>query len=404
MSDSSAIASVTAAVFHLLGSTGVSVTTLPPGEVTAGNNDQLNLFLYATEINPAFRNEPMPGSVPRGQSGPPPLALVLRYLLTAYGDNEDFSVHETLGKGMLILHDNPILTKSQLSGLIPDAGLASQIEKVRITPVALTLDDMSKLWTSFQAEYRLSVAYEVSVVLIESTKPPSAPLPVLRRGAADRGATVLAAAAPTLAGLRFPKQKPAANLGDTVTLLGENLAGQGVAVRLRHPLLEDFVELEPDAAITSGELDFTLPGPADDAEAGSKWPAGFYTLSLALHQPDTPVVESNALSMGLAPAIVSRNPASAPADTIPLTVECLPQIKDPQRVRLLVADRAFSPDSSTTPADPTAVTTLQFTVTDAQTRTEPYLLRLRVDGVDSMPVDFSGTLPEFDADQMVTVT
>ncbi|MDT8321045.1 MAG: DUF4255 domain-containing protein [Xanthomonadales bacterium] len=404
MSDASAIASVTAALFHLLGGTGVSVTTLPPRDVTAGNNDQLNLFLYGTEMNPAFRNGPMPGANPPGQSGPPPLALILRYLLTAYGDNEDFSVHETLGKGMLALHDNPILTQSQLSGLIPDAGLASQIEKIKITPVALTLDDMSKLWTSFQTEYRLSIAYEVSVVLIESTRPPSSPLPVLRRGEGDRGAAVMAAAAPTLAGLRFPNQKPAANLGDTVTLLGENLAAQGVSVRLRHPRLDHFVELEPEEPASGNELRFTIPGPSDDAAAGSKWPAGFYVLSVALDLPDTPLVESNALSLALSPEIVNRNPASAPAGTIPLTVECLPQIKNPQRVRLLFADREFSPDASTTPAGPTAPGNLQFTVTDAQARDEPYLLRLRVDGVDSVPVDFSGAVPEFDADQMVTVT
>lgn len=404
MSDSSAIASVTAALFHLLGNTGVPVTTLPPGDVGAGNNDRLNLFLYATDINPAFRNEPMPGSVPRGQSGPPPLALVLRYLLTAFGDNEDFSVHSTLGKGMLLLHDNPILTRSQLSGLVPDAGLAGQIEKVKITPVSLTLDDMSKLWTSFQTEYRLSVAYEVSVVLIESTKSPSSPLPVLKRGAADRGARVLAAAAPALAGLRFPDQKPAANLGDTVTLLGENLSAQGIVVRLRHPLLADFVELEPAGSATGGELSFAIPGPQDDAGAGSRWPAGFYALSLALQQPDTPVIESNTLSMALAPGIVDRSPASAPAGAIALTLQCLPQIRDGQRVRLLFANREFSLDSSTTPADPAAATSLQFTVTDAQARPAPYLLRLRVDGVDSVPVDFSGSLPEFDAQQMVTVT
>ena len=103
MSQSSAIASVTAALFHLLDNAGINVTTLSPNNVNAGSNEQINLFLYATEINPAFRNDPMPGAVPPGRPGPPPLALVLRYLITAYGDNSiDFSVHEILGKAMLV--------------------------------------------------------------------------------------------------------------------------------------------------------------------------------------------------------------------------------------------------------------------------------------------------------------
>ncbi|MBT8058719.1 MAG: DUF4255 domain-containing protein, partial [Gammaproteobacteria bacterium] len=259
MSNSSAIGSVTAALFHLLSKAGVSVTTLPPDEVSAGSTDQLNLYLYGTEVHAAFRNEPMRGTVPPGQPGVPPLALVLRYLLTSYGDNEDFSVHEAMGKGMLVFHDHPILNKSQIDGLVPDGQLTGQVEKIKITPIPMSLDDMSKLWTSFQTEYRLSAAYEVSVVLIESEKAAGAPLPVLRRGEEDQGATVLPSPAPQITGFRFPHSKPAANLGDTVTLLGEHLSGQGLAIRFEHPELEDPIELEPHEQVSAGELTFRIP-------------------------------------------------------------------------------------------------------------------------------------------------
>ena len=53
--------------------------------------------------------------------------------------------------------------------------------QIRITPEPLTVDEMSKLWSSFQKEYRMSTAYQASVVLIESDRRARAPLPVLTR-------------------------------------------------------------------------------------------------------------------------------------------------------------------------------------------------------------------------------
>ena len=50
---------------------------------------------------------------------------------------------------------------------------------IRITLQPLSIDDISKLWAGFQMQYRLSVAYEVAVVLIDSTRPTRAAPPVL---------------------------------------------------------------------------------------------------------------------------------------------------------------------------------------------------------------------------------
>jgi hypothetical protein len=41
---------------------------------------------------------------------------------------------------------------------------------VRVTLQPLSLEEMSRLWSTFQTQYRLSVAYEVSVVLIDSAR------------------------------------------------------------------------------------------------------------------------------------------------------------------------------------------------------------------------------------------
>lgn len=408
MSSPAALATVTATLRHLLdqATSGADVTTKPPAAARNGaSNNQLNLFLYGTHINTAFSNAPMPGQSTKGESGLPPLSLVLKYLLTAYGDNDDdIAGQQLLGQAMSVFHDHPLLGKADIEGILPDSKLQHQIERLRITPDALSLDDMSKLWTSFQAEYRLSTAYEVSVVLIESNRVSPAPLPVLKRGEQNRGAAVLASPSPTLTGIRFPHQKPSAELGDRLTLLGNRMAGAIVTLRLRHPLLDDPIHLQPEPDRSDTQMPVQLPGPSDDPQVGATWPAGFYTLSLVIERPDAPAWTTNALSFALSPRITGINPTQAPQGDVALTVTALPQIREQQHVALLFGDRAVAVDSLSTPADPTAPTTLTFTVENAEARSEPYVLRLRVDGVDSLPIDFSGETPRFADDQKVEIT
>ena len=126
-----------------------------------------------------------------GEIGYPPLPLNLYYLITAFGRDEDTAQpfgHEMLGKAMSVLHDIPVLSPDDIraatSGLMPDADLDRQIERVRLTLHPISLDDLSKLWTGLATQYRLSASYEVGVALIESTRATVAPLPVLTRGRA----------------------------------------------------------------------------------------------------------------------------------------------------------------------------------------------------------------------------
>lgn len=409
MSTPAALATVTATLHHLLQSVlpGVEVTTQSPSIARADTTlDQLNIFLYAVHYNPTFRNSPLPGEVKRGEKGFPPLPLVLKYLITAYGESgDDIAGQEVLGQAMSLLHDHPLLGRADIEGIFPDSDLQNQVEKVRITPDDLSLDDMSKLWTGFQsADYSLSAGFEVSVVLIESNRASRTPLPVLKRGEEDRGASVVASPAPSLTGLRFANQKPSAELGDQVILLGEQLTNVNTIVRLQHPFLDDTLDLSPEPSIDGIEMPLQLLSFIDDPELGSKWPAGFYTLSLVTQAPGMPTVVSNSLSLPISPSIELINPVNVPAGNIVLSIECLPQIRNDQDVRLLFSDRIILPDSITTPADPLARTSLIFTVENAVSKATPYVLRLRVDGSDSIPIDFSGDTPEFSDDQKVTVT
>ncbi len=409
MSTPAALATVTATLQNMLSNivSGASVTTQPPSVArNIGNVEQINIFLYGVYYNPAFRNEPMPGETRSGEHAYPPIPLILKYLITAYGANDDdISGQQLMGQAMSLFHDHPLLGPLDIEGIVPDSDLHNQIERLRITPDTLTLDDMSKLWTSFQsAEYRLSTGYEVSVVLIESDRDGRAPLPVLKRGEDDQGAEVVAGPSPVLSGLRFPDQKPGAELGDTVTILGENLSTDYTVVQFQHPMLDIPIDVQPEKGQSEGELLVQLPSLPDDAELGSKLPAGFYTLSLQVQKPDLPVWSSNTVSMPLSPTLESIAPPSVPAGDVALTLECLPQIREGQQVTLIFSDRSIEPDSISTPVDPTARSTLAFTVQNAIARTEPYVLRLRVDGVDSIPVDFTGDTPGFADNQKVTIT
>ena len=69
---------------------------------------------------------------------------------------------------------------------------------------------------------------------------------------------------------------------------------------------------------------------------------------------------------------------------------------------LLFGDAAVAPQSLTNPADTTQPTALVFLISGVTPG--KYTLRLRVDGADSIPVDFTTPTPTFDATQQVTVT
>ena len=429
MSDSLAIAAITTTLRDLLDRginanvSGATVTTRPLDRARNGvNGSQVNLFLYHTVPEVAWRNRDIPWRIKPGETGHPPLALSLYYMITAYyGETEDnvdtttdttrlLGSHRLLGKAMSVLHDHPLLDTEAINSVLPPEDLQrhpyDQVEKVRINPQPLSLDEMSKLWSGFQTEYRLSAAYEVSVVLIESARPQRTPLPVLRRGDEDRGVFTQAAISPSLHEVRPPERKPVAELGDTLDIFGDNLEGEGLTAQLRHNQLDDPIELAPLPGRTSSQLQVELPDATADPEVPSKIPAGIYTLSLVVERPPLPAWTTNALPFALAPQITLTAPLgnTAPQGNVTVELICTPQVRSGQQASLLFGDRQIpvKADDLDTPADPTAPTTLSFVVENANPG--EYVIRLRVDGVDSLPVDFTATPPQFMADQIVTVT
>jgi Pvc16 N-terminal domain len=65
---------------------------------------------------------------------------------------------------MRIFYDNSIIRDAQL----PES-LRPIVDQLAIVLVPLELEDLTRIWNALQTPYRLSVVYEVRIVLIEST-------------------------------------------------------------------------------------------------------------------------------------------------------------------------------------------------------------------------------------------
>ncbi|QGZ38232.1 uncharacterized protein DUF4255 [Pseudoduganella flava] len=393
----------------------LTVTTQPLDLVHQARKDttppQLNIFLYHTALNAGWRNTDLPDRSRPGERGIPPLALNLYYMITAYATNNnddkdgDESSHRVLCAAMSVLHDYPVLSRADIEAALDGNDLARQLERVRVTPQPLSVDEIYKLWTAYQAPYRISAAYEATVTLVDSRLTQQAAPPVLKRGKEDRGVFSMLGAAPRIDAVRIPGRQNAARLGEEVLLLGEHLSAAGAVVRFDGMRFPARIELPPVAGDTPGQLAVRLPasGPAPaDPDAYVRWAPGFYALSLVQTVPDGPALASNQVGFALAP-VITVAPLTVAAGPFTLTVTCAPQLRDGQQVRLIFGDRQAAPASFTQGADSSAPSTLTFDLDVADSGT--YLVRLRVDGVDSVAVVYTGTppVPGFDPQQQVTV-
>ena len=350
----------------------------------------VNLFLYRTEMNAAWRNMPLPSQVKPGESGAPPLALNLDYLITAYGEDErEEAAHYFLGQAMRVLHDHAVIPRAKFNEVLPKALVHRQIEQVTITPRPLTVEDLSRLWAMFQTQFRISAAYVVTVVLIDSrTATKSAP-PVLKRGPDDSGITALASAPPVLDSARAESGFAAVRLGESLVLTGERLDGGGLSALLRHPSFSAPEEL-PVVAVDATHVKVAIPNAAAD------WPAGLYSISLLVTRPGMAKWTTNEVAFGLAPQI-TRSPATHANDGSPfeVTLTVTPEVREAQHTIVLYGADQITPTSIT-------ATEIKF---DAPPVEGKHLVRLRVDGVDSIPIakDANGIL-QFQTHQILEVT
>ena len=391
MSNNAAIAAVTASLTNMIQAAVAADPTVSSGTVTARPPDrarqgapvnQINLFLYRTSIDAAWRNQDPPAIRP-GEIGQPPLPLVLSYLITAYGEDDDeILAHRLLGIAMGVLNDRPVLSRAQIASALPPPGsdLQNQVERVRITPDPRPQDEISRMWTTFNTGYRLSVSYDAAVVLIDSTRPVVAAPPVLTRGAQDTGPAAAGTLYPQLQMAVPPNQQPAAQPGDVLTLTGSYLSAIS-AVQITHPLAAQPLELTP-LTLTASQVTVQLPDPP-------QLPAGIVTVAATFgalmdEGTDDPpaTLTTNVVPVALAPRLVSDAPLTAElAQNGPttVTVNCSPEVQPQQTIALIVGSQLVSAAQLAEASSQLSFGLRGFTA-------GTYLLRVRIDQADSIPV------------------
>jgi Pvc16 N-terminal domain len=420
MSSAYAIAAVTAIIKRLLSEVlaetdlasalnNPTVTVQAPDQikldVAPTSAPQLNLFLYHVQPNAAWRNRDLPSFDGRGNRvATPSVALDLHYLVTAYAPS-DFQAETLLGHAALFFHDVPLLSQEQirdaftvfaggssLEKLLAKSRLADQLEQIRITPHAMNVEEMSKVWSALQSRYRPSIAYEATVVLMESDRPARAPLPVLRRDITVRPSLTLPF--PALTAAVTPKSQSAVRTGETLKLQGHGLAADMVNVRFE-AARGDGVHLLAPATATDSEVEVVI----------ANLPAGGYAVSVEATKNgvtrttnELPVAVAPAFGLAGAPQIIDSS-TNAVADGIVVTIATVtPPIEPEQQVSLIVGERQASMKSI---AAPTSTPEFFFT-----TATRPpdgrHFARIRVDGVDSLLV-LREPQPAFDETQQIDI-
>jgi hypothetical protein len=268
-------------------------------EPPAGNiqGSRLNLFLYEIHIDAFLRNE----SLDEGQ--PPPLWLVLRYLMTAFdssAESDSIDAHNILGAGMRALQSANFLQPT----IATTDPLRDNPNELKVTFDGVTVDLLSKLMQGPDMKYRCSAAFEVRPVLIAPSEPPSYSQLVgvnyVAGGAliGEKGIhiEVQPSLGPSLSTVAPAKFEVGAKLG----IAGTDLNLEGISIRMADielPMTSrspELVECTVPLALAAGNL----------LSAGSLPITAVQTLSTGR------TYSSNAITGGLLPHVASATPSA----------------------------------------------------------------------------------------------
>ena len=336
-----------------------SVTCIGPDRIDPAGGDQLNLYLYNQTRNPGWANLGLPSRDSVGERiGNPPLALDLHILITAYGA-ADFHAEILLGAAMQILHDTPGMgrdairaalkpapNKPNVPKALERAGLADQLEQLRITPLNLSTDELSRIWSAIQVPARPSAAYLISVLLQSTARSQRTPLPVLARNLyvvplrmprVDRVESVAGASMPILP-------------DGSVRVSGANFKAQTVQLWVNGLDLSAGLSTVDNETL---EFGFLLPDLPHPPALPSSLRAGVCTLQVAHGQwLGTPPVAHGAVQSNLgvfilnpqAGFVVLPGATSTVVDGVTyrfgsIEVTCAPPVGPGQRVRVLLNEK-----------------------------------------------------------------
>lgn len=402
----------------------VTVSMPPSEDEIQVAESRINLFLYRTTENGALKNQMIPGQGHPSEYGHPPLSLVLHYLLTAYGTTDDNGLvnetraHFLLGSAMRVLHDYPVIADglmtihNSLPSQILHPSLRGEFEHIKICLDPISLEDLSKVWTALTRPYRLSAAYTVSVVQIESRRLKTLAAPVL-----TRRIHLAVSKRPQIANVYRTPVLPGEPIGDIrahvlqeLTIEGENFRAAQTWVKLGG--LEPIgVQPASDREIRIVIPDDTYPADADhplprQIPAADRLRPGPQAVEVQILRP-TEVVEggldrgvvvlddrrqsSNHFVFLLAPEISGINPTSVAAAGFAgavLTITGRRLFQPGVKSVVLVGDVSI-PVQDPGPGGPQTETSIQVSLialglTTPPTPTGFYPVRVMVNGVQSM--------------------
>ena len=385
MSNHLAVATVSAALQNLLAEEMASagfqakVTVGQPIKpVTPNATPQINICLYQVTHSQTLRNETLPGRSPYGQlRARPTVVLDLSYLISFYGNESTYDPQRLLGCSAIRLNETPLLSKAAIEAAIEDnmnvltnSNLADALEPVRITPLNLTVDDYSRLWSVFfQLPQALSMAYQAAVVILESEEIPITPLPVL-----ERQIGVIPLRRPHIHQIRGNNpEQPAITATSSLIVTGENLLGDTTLLHIDSAT----IALNPTKLSQATQEQLELPL----SEIAPSLAAGVHTLQIAHQSAEftSAGVRSNLVPFVLQPTL------SATIDNDNLRVDPLPPIQPDQAVRLLFDPLPGQPelDACEITVPPADSEQDELLLPLAEIPAGQYRLRLQVDGATS---------------------
>jgi uncharacterized protein DUF4255/IPT/TIG domain-containing protein len=397
MSNTLAIAAVTQTFSDLLRNVQdnpalgpTTVTNAPPDQAAPDPQQperRLNLYLYQVSPNGGWTNADLPIRDANGNLiNQPVLALDLHYLLTAYGLGGEIDTHHLLAHAMSIVHDTGFLDRGAIEASVnapgsPVAGadLADQIELVKLAPQMLSEEDLYRLWTVFQTNYRLSVGYQASVVLIQRTVETQLGPPV-------RVAQITA----------MPMQSPQitsvspqpATIPGTLTITGEGLMSPGSFVRLPSG------DITPgDGSVSPTQIEITLPSTLG---AGQNTVQVIEPVTLEDSAETRPLFSSNAFPFLVAPSI-QNIPAGGLVATAGqnLTLDVSPAVLPTDTVALFIGSTGIAATLDPTAADDTPSTSVTFAI-PSTLETGSAIVQIQVGGVSSpLELDTDPSSPTF---------
>ncbi|MBI2925765.1 MAG: DUF4255 domain-containing protein [Verrucomicrobia bacterium] len=389
MSNYLAIATVTETLRQMLNASvsvvvgGATATAVRPAATGAGSpgglpNTGVNVFLYQVSANAAWRNMDLPNRRDDASlANRPRVALDLHYLLTFYGQDNQLEPQRLLGRTVQALHAQPVLTRQQIRsttntvGFLATSNLAEEVELVKLTPLPLSLEELSKLWSVFfQTAYVLSLAYQATLVLIEGDESPRQALPVR-----ERAIRVLPFQRPVIDEVSPQILEP----GETLAIRGQNLSEDMTKV------LFGRIAVVP-TTVTAAQIEVTPPA---GLAAGVSTVQVVQSVDFKTGSPAEPhrLFESNVVAFVLAPKIkINQPPPPEPvfgtvARGADFTLEVTPPIERAQDVRLLLDNYTIALPARPA-SDPPTRTSLKFKV-PSDSPTGKFLVRIQVDGAQS---------------------